>query len=269
MNQTDQNGSTSLRREPGSARRAMWRLAVMLAVVLAIYVAEKKGWLPSSGKPSSTTPATDNRSSAAPEGSAESGEGGAGRKSREPITIGSATDDAAPSERAPTERAPADRAAEGRSTDPEPQDRERSVTSSKTGTSPAAKSPASPAATSPAATSPAATSPAPAATRSTIIRGQTIRDEDGNIVYQGDVDVSPTLARIRRGESFPHRNDGSVFQNREGRLPRKPNGYYTEYVHPTPKLRGPGPQRIVLGKEQECYYTPDHYRSFQRLSVRE
>lgn len=255
MNQTDQDGSTALRREPGSARRAMLRLAVMLAVVLAIYVAEKKGWLPSGGKPSSTTPATDNRSSAAPDDSTESGEGRAGGKSRAPITIGSATDDAATSERAPAERVPA----EGRSIDPEPQDRERSVTSSKTGTAPTATSPASP----------ASTSPAPATTKSTVIRGQTIRDEDGNIVYQGDVDVSPTLARIRRGESFPHRNDGSVFQNREGRLPRKPSGYYTEYVHPTPKLRGPGPQRIILGKEQECYYTPDHYRSFQRLSVRE
>ena len=48
------------------------------------------------------------------------------------------------------------------------------------------------------------------------------------------VDLGPTLDRISRGERFPHRNDGSIFRNREGRLPSKPDGYYREYVHPTP-----------------------------------
>nr|EKW6799036.1 hypothetical protein [Pseudomonas aeruginosa] len=31
-------------------------------------------------------------------------------------------------------------------------------------------------------------------------------------------------------------------------LPVKPAGYYTEYVHPTPGVTGPGAQRIVVGK---------------------
>jgi hypothetical protein len=44
------------------------------------------------------------------------------------------------------------------------------------------------------------------------------------------VGVADTLARIARGESFPHRNDGAVFQNREGLLPRQAPGYYREYV---------------------------------------
>jgi guanyl-specific ribonuclease Sa len=56
-----------------------------------------------------------------------------------------------------------------------------------------------------------------------------------------------------------------VFQNREKRLPQKPAGYYREWVHPTPGLRGPGPQRIVTGKEGEIYYSPDHYETFRRL----
>ncbi|MFM8252376.1 MAG: ribonuclease domain-containing protein [Planctomycetota bacterium] len=237
MNQTDQDGSTSLRREPGSVRRAVVRLAVMLAVGLAIYVAEKKGWLPSNVRPSTSTSVTPDNSTVAKPANDEfdgSDESAAASKTRGPITIGPATD-------------------------PEPQDSERTDASSQS-------APASRAPSVPTAPSGSTATTAPTATAKTVvIRGQTIRDEDGKIVYQGDVDITATLARIRRGESFPHRNDGSVFQNREGRLPRKPTGYYTEYVHPTPKLRGPGPQRIILGKEQECYYTADHYRTFQPI----
>lgn len=35
-----------------------------------------------------------------------------------------------------------------------------------------------------------------------------------------------------------------------------------EYVHPTPGVDGPGPQRIVVGKCGEMYYTADHYEAF-------
>ena len=101
--------------------------------------------------------------------------------------------------------------------------------------------------------------------RTTIAR-QTIRNENGKVVFRGDIDVGPTLARINRGEQLEFTHDGIVFQNREGRLPSKPPGYYHEYVHPTPGLAGPGPQRIVRGRSGEIYYTPDHYRSFQRLN---
>ena len=104
----------------------------------------------------------------------------------------------------------------------------------------------------------------PAASR-TIIARQTIRDEGGGVVYRGDVDVGPTLSRISRDERLRFSHDGIVFQNRERRLPRKPAGYYHEFVHPTPGVGGPGPQRIVMGREGETYYTPDHYRTFQRL----
>ncbi|TEL31386.1 hypothetical protein IPC177_31060 [Pseudomonas aeruginosa] len=45
-------------------------------------------------------------------------------------------------------------------------------------------------------------------------------------------------------------------------LPVKPVGYYTEYVHPTPGVTGPGAQRIVVGKGGEMYCTADHYKTF-------
>src|SRR5437868_9352686 len=65
----------------------------------------------------------------------------------------------------------------------------------------------------------------PATTR-TIIAGQTIRDQDGKVIYRGAVDIGPTLARINRDERLRFANDGIVFQNRERRLPQKPAGYY-------------------------------------------
>jgi guanyl-specific ribonuclease Sa len=99
----------------------------------------------------------------------------------------------------------------------------------------------------------------------TVIPAQTIYNLDGEVAYRGDVDVTATLARIKAGKLLRYGNDGSTFQNRERRLPRKPDGYYKEYVHPTPGLPGPGPQRIVMGENGEAYYTPDHYQSFRKL----
>jgi guanyl-specific ribonuclease Sa len=56
-----------------------------------------------------------------------------------------------------------------------------------------------------------------------------------------------------------------LFENAEGRLPRRPRGYYVESdVWP----RGPGSrgaERLVFGREGEVYYTRDHYDSFTRL----
>ena len=100
----------------------------------------------------------------------------------------------------------------------------------------------------------------------TIVRNQTIYDLDGKVAYQGDVDLTDTLARIEAGRRLRFSNDGSTFQNRERRLPKKGTGYYKEYVHPTPGLAGPGPQRIVVGQSGEAYYTPDHYETFQRVN---
>ncbi len=88
----------------------------------------------------------------------------------------------------------------------------------------------------------------------------------GKRLALGTVDLNPILARIEAGESDAHRNDGSVFQNRESKLPPKPSGYYREYVVRTPGLSGPGPQRLVLGKQGEIYYSPDHYQTFIQAS---
>jgi ribonuclease T1 len=107
----------------------------------------------------------------------------------------------------------------------------------------------------------------PPAAPQTLIRNVTLKDQSGRTIYRGDVDLAPTLARIERGERHPHRNDGSVFRNLEQRLPRQPSGYYREYVVPVPDpdYRGPGPQRLVMGRGGEIYFTYDHYQSFRRI----
>lgn len=95
-----------------------------------------------------------------------------------------------------------------------------------------------------------------------------ILDQHGEVLYRGRVDLQATLERIAAGGHYPHRNDGAVFQNRpppgerEPLLPRQAQGYYREYVHPTPGESGPGPQRVVVGRGGEYYYTPDHYQTF-------
>ena len=76
-------------------------------------------------------------------------------------------------------------------------------------------------------------------------------------------EAADTLAFIERGGPFPHRQDGSTFQNREGILPDAPRGYYREYTVETPGSPDRGARRIVTGRDGERYYTDDHYDSFR------
>ena len=72
-----------------------------------------------------------------------------------------------------------------------------------------------------------------------------------------------TLELIEQGGPYPYPQDGTVFQNREGILPDQSEGYYHEYTVETPGSDDRGAKRIVTGdKEQEDYFTEDHYESF-------
>lgn len=104
------------------------------------------------------------------------------------------------------------------------------------------------------------------ASQNLVLQNQIIRDQDGRVVFRGDVNLAPALARIERGERDSHRNDGSIHRNLEGKLPRQADrDYYREYVVRTQGLRSVGPQRLIIGKNGETYYTPDHYRTFVRV----
>ena len=75
---------------------------------------------------------------------------------------------------------------------------------------------------------------------------------------------------ILAGGPFPYDKDGTTFFNRERLLPAKPRGFYREYTVRTPGARNRGARRLVCGgqpptKPEACYYTADHYASFQRV----
>jgi len=78
-----------------------------------------------------------------------------------------------------------------------------------------------------------------------------------------------TLQLIERGGPFPFDRDGTVFQNRERRLPDQTRGFYREYTVETPGSSDRGARRIVTGGNppEVYYYTDDHYRSFRRVEI--
>lgn len=80
-----------------------------------------------------------------------------------------------------------------------------------------------------------------------------------------DPEIQRTVERINNNAP-KYRQDGTVFQNREGRLPaqRDPN-YYREWTVETPGASNRGARRLVTGQGGELYYTPDHYRTFINL----
>lgn len=79
-----------------------------------------------------------------------------------------------------------------------------------------------------------------------------------------------TLDLIAAGGPFPHRQDGVVFGNYEGRLPPEPRGYYHEYTVDTPSAGNRGTRRIITGGNpvSAYYYAGDHYQTFQPFEAR-
>jgi guanyl-specific ribonuclease Sa len=87
-------------------------------------------------------------------------------------------------------------------------------------------------------------------------------------------EARPVLDAIARGGPHEFRQDGSVFYNREQRLPAQPRGYYREYTVAQPGASDRGPRRIITGggspgtsAPSEYWYSADHYRSFRRFDV--
>jgi guanyl-specific ribonuclease Sa len=79
------------------------------------------------------------------------------------------------------------------------------------------------------------------------------------------LEAKQTIQTIERGGSFPYRQDGAIFSNRERRLPIVKYSTYREYTVPTPGTRTRGARRLVTAPQRIYYYTGDHYRSFQRV----
>lgn len=87
----------------------------------------------------------------------------------------------------------------------------------------------------------------------------------GTVASQEDAAIAEVLRAIDGGEQLPYEQDGDVFQNREGHLPQRPEGYYREYTVVTPGSDDRGARRLVIGEGGETYYTRDHYDSFVQI----
>ncbi|MEU2241725.1 ribonuclease domain-containing protein [Streptomyces sp. NPDC018338] len=110
---------------------------------------------------------------------------------------------------------------------------------------------------------PATAAPAPAPAAVASLRAAAV----GDICYSDlPSQAHDTLRLIDAGGPFPYRQDGAVFQNREGILPSHSLGYYHEYTVKTPGVSTRGARRIVTGNAvQEDYYTADHYATFDLI----
>jgi ribonuclease T1 len=79
------------------------------------------------------------------------------------------------------------------------------------------------------------------------------------------IEAKQTIETIERGGPFPYSKDGTIFGNRERRLPMAPRGTYREYTVKTPGATNRGARRIITAPQRVYYYTGNHYRSFSQV----
>jgi ribonuclease T1 len=101
--------------------------------------------------------------------------------------------------------------------------------------------------------------------------------------------ITALLSDIAACVPLRYEHDAIVFGNREGRLPRRPEGYYREYTLAIPGRKigaAPeavsigtwtwttgdttsvrGPERLVIGGGKQVFYSPDHYLHFAELQI--
>lgn len=95
------------------------------------------------------------------------------------------------------------------------------------------------------------------------------RDPQTGLRFVAESALTPeaqtTLRLIRAGGPFPYSQDGVVYNNYNGRLPRHTKGWYHEFTVVTPGERDRGPRRIVAGRDGMKFFTMDHYNSFRRI----
>lgn len=75
--------------------------------------------------------------------------------------------------------------------------------------------------------------------------------------------VGYTIDLIESGHRFHRRRNGITFENREGLLPKQPEGYYKEWTVRERGQTGRKKARIVAGQAGELFFTTNHYKSFR------
>lgn len=93
------------------------------------------------------------------------------------------------------------------------------------------------------------------------VRDADHREQIARVVESMDRTGAPPEGVVQGGRRGGKKG---LFQNAEGRLPRKQQGYWIE-SDVWPK-RGPrDAERLIFGREREVYWTRDHYETFNRL----
>jgi guanyl-specific ribonuclease Sa len=87
------------------------------------------------------------------------------------------------------------------------------------------------------------------------------RDQITRVVSAFDETGAPPHGVAQGGRRNGKRG---MFVNAEGRLPRRPRGYWIE-SDVWPKKGPRDAERLIFGREREVYWTVDHYESFVRL----
>ncbi|WP_460097728.1 ribonuclease domain-containing protein [Pseudomonas sp. S3_C01] len=65
---------------------------------------------------------------------------------------------------------------------------------------------------------------------------------------------------METGGPFPYKQDGTIFRNKEGKLPE---GDYREYTVDTPGANNRAKRRVVQDANSgRTYYAEDHYENF-------
>lgn len=99
----------------------------------------------------------------------------------------------------------------------------------------------------------------------TLVAIETVSDLPTVTFDELPYEAMETVADIDAGGPYEFRKDDSIFQNREGFLPDRPDDHYREYTVVTPGHDDRGARRIVAGADGEMYYTDDHYQSFREI----
>ena len=113
-------------------------------------------------------------------------------------------------------------------------------------------------------------------TVSGFIAGATVSPR-GTSPMTGTVALSDAVSKIQSGRLSQSRDipqltkdglimDRGIFKNAQHLLPDKPPEYYREFLLMTPSLKKAGTERIIMGRDGEFFYTPDHYKSFIPLN---
>lgn len=85
-------------------------------------------------------------------------------------------------------------------------------------------------------------------------------DAQDELVSASDLGLENEVDRINSGKTYTYRHDRGHYYNNPDYLPNGPS--YTEFIVPPTSGKGAGTWRIIVGSDNQWYFTPDHHKTF-------